>query len=376
MSDAQSFGEAGGLLTIDLGAIVANWRDLGRRAAGATCAAVIKADAYGTGIEATGPALARAGCGVFFVALLSEARRLRAVCPTVEIHVLNGLPPGEAATFSAHRLRPVLGSPEEIAEWAAFARGGAAIEPASIHVDTGMNRLGLTPEEAAGLLAQAGGVAGLGFAIGLVMSHFVSAEIPEDPTNARQITTFRDVRGLFPGVPGSLANSSGIFLGAKARHDLVRPGYALYGGNPTPHADNPMRNVVTLEARIVQVREVPAGEGVGYNSTWIAPRPSRIATVSVGYADGWQRAASWRADGSGGVALVEGRPAPIAGRISMDLIALDVTDLPAGLARRGAGVELLGAKRGVDAAGTAARTNGYEILTSLGRRYRRVHTGG
>ncbi len=345
----------GGRLTVDLSALASNWRRLAARAPGAECGAVIKADAYGTGIDRAGPALWAAGCRSFFVAHLSEGRAARAALPEAAIYVLNGLPPGSPPAFAEARLRPVLGSLEELSEWAAFSQGRHG---AALHVDTGMNRLGLSLPEALALVGDPR-IAAAG--IDLVMSHFVSAERPEDPVNARQIADFARVREALPTLRGSLANSSGIFLEG-ARHDLLRPGYALFGGNPTPGAPNPMDPVVRLEASIVQVRQVEAGMSAGYNGRWTAPGPRRLATLSLGYADGLPRAVSGR-----GHALVGGVACPILGLVSMDLIILDVTDAPE--ARRGASAVLIGDSLDVDAVGQAAGTIGYEILTGLGSRY-------
>lgn len=361
--------EAGGLLTIDLPALVANWRTLAAKAGGAETAAVVKADAYGMGIEQAVPALYAAGCRTFFVAHLVEARRTRAVAPDAVIYVLNGLLPGTAAAYPAHDLRPVLGSMEEVAEWAAFCRAGAGRLPAAIHVDTGMNRLGLRAE-AAMQLAEDAELLGA-FTPSLVMSHLVSAEEPEHPINARQIAAFTHVRERFAGVPASLANSSGIFLPQAPHFDLVRPGYALYGGNPAPERANPMRPVVQLEARIIQLRWAPDGETVGYNGHWTAQGRRRIATLSVGYADGYLRTASGTNLKSGGEAIVAGVRCPFAGRISMDLVTLDVSAVPEGAIQRGDKVTLIGSGLTVDEAGKRAGTIGYEMLTDLGRRYYR-----
>lgn len=351
----------GARLTIDLSALAANWRRLAAAAPGADCAAVVKADAYGTGSGRAVPALWAAGCRTFFVAHLSEGLAVRAALPDAAVYVLNGLPPGAAEAFAAAGLRPVLGSVEELAEWATFSRGR---RPAALHVDTGMNRLGLSVPQA---LALSGDPRVPEAGIDLVMSHFVSAEQPEDPVNARQIADFARVRAALPGLRGSLANSSGIFLDG-ARHDLLRPGYALFGGNPTPGRDNPMQPVVRLAARIVQVRDVEAGMSAGYNGRWTAPGPRRLATLSLGYADGLPRSLSGR-----GQALVGGVACPILGLVSMDLIILDVTQAPA--ARRGAEAVLIGDGLDVDAVGRAAGTIGYEILTSLGSRYVRNYVG-
>jgi alanine racemase len=362
---------AGGRLTIDLGALVDNWRRLGERSAPARAAAVVKADAYGTGLAEAVGALVRAGCGTFFTATLAEGVAARRQAPGADVYVLNGLPPRTADVFAAERLRPVLGSLDEFREWRAFC-AATELRPAALHVDTGMNRLGLRPEEAAEL--GAGELAAAG--IELLMSHLVSAEDPADPINARQIADFHALAHRFPGIPASLANSSGIFLGRQAQFDLVRPGYALYGGNPLPGRANPMRAVVRLEAPIVQLRRVPDGETVGYNGQWRARGDRRLAVIGVGYADGYLRSGSATDLRPGSVAIVAGRRCPFAGRVSMDLITVDVSGVPEGDLRRGDPVLLIGEGLGVDEVGAMLGTNGYEVLTGLSRRYARTHVGG
>ncbi|MBX9931453.1 MAG: alanine racemase [Methylobacterium sp.] len=357
--DASSVGH-GARLTIDLSAIAENWQRLGAEAPSIPCAAVVKADAYGCGLAAVAPALWQTGCRTFFVAHLSEGIAARALLPEATIYVLNGLLPGTAASLLAHDLRPVLGSREELVEWAETGRRSSAL-----HVDTGMSRLGLTVPEA---LALAGDPVVAAAGIGLLMSHLVSAELPDEAVNARQIGAFARVRKAFPGIPASLANSSGCFLGPGSHNDLLRPGYAMFGGNPKPGQPNAMRPVVRLEAAIAQVRHVEAGESAGYNARWTAPEPRRLATVSLGYADGYPRAASNR-----GHALVGGALCPIVGLISMDLIILDVTEAPA--AARGEMAVLIGDSLNIDTVGKAAGTIGYEILTSLGSRYVRHYVG-
>ena len=357
-----------GRLTVDLGALKANWRRLADLARGAECAAVVKADAYGTGLERTAGALARAGCRTFFVAHLSEGRRLRAVLPEAVVYVLNGLPPGAGPAFAEAGLRPVLGSGDEVAEWAAFAAGTPS--PAALHVDTGMNRLGMNEDEARALAATPPG-----FEVALVMSHLVAAEEPDHPLNARQVAATRALADLFPGVPLSLANSSGIFLDDRPHFALVRPGYALYGGNPVPDRPNPMRAVARLEAPIVQVREVADGATVGYGAAWTARGPRRLAILSIGYADGLFRAASATDASRGAEAILAGRRVPVAGRVSMDLTALDVTSLPPGAVRRGDLATILGGPIGVDDLARGAGTIGYEILTALGKRFARAYIG-
>lgn len=363
--------EAGGVLTIDLAAIAANWRALSERAAPAECGAVVKADGYGLGLEPVARTLRAAGCRTFFVAQLAEGRRLRMHDRESAIYVLNGLLPGTAAAYAAHDLRPVLGSVAEVNEWIAFRasadwRGGAAM-----HVDTGMNRLGLTFREAAALAERDVAVRA---GVDLLMSHFAVSEDAAHPLNARQMGLFRDLRALYPGLRASLANSSGIFLGPDAHHDLVRPGVALYGANPTPGHANPMRACVRLEARVVQVRAVTEGDTVGYGAAWTARRPSRIAVVAAGYADGFLRSAGAtdrRREGAD--ATVAGRRCLVAGRISMDLLAIDVTDCDEGVPRRGDLVTLIDDDIGIDQVADRAGTIAYEILTSLGRRYARVY---
>ena len=368
--DADSFGAT---LTIDLGALVANWRMLGARA-GAEAGAVVKADAYGIGIEPAVTALSVAGCKTFFVAHLSEGIRARAVAPDAVVYVLNGLLPGICERYARHGLSPVLGSHEELLEWAAFRQGGAAVAPAALHVDTAMNRLGLWQGEGLSLSRErTGAIAAAG--IGLVMTHFASSEDAADPANARQIEAFAEIAAAFPGLPASIKNSSGHFLKDCPSYQLTRPGYALYGGNPTPGQPNPMQPVVGLTARILQLREVEAGTQVGYNGRWTAKGRRQLATICLGYGDGYPRNASWTDASTGGSALVGGVSCPFVGTVSMDLIIVDVSEAPAAACRRGEPVTLIGGPLDLETVGTAAKTLGYEILTGLGRRYARRYVG-
>jgi alanine racemase len=347
-------------LAVDLSALAHNWRRLAERCAPAECSAVVKANAYGLGLEPVMRALLTAGCETFFVACASEGERARAVSREAVVYVFDGIAPGSARRLALAGLRPVLNSLAEIAEWA-----GAG--PAALHFDTGMNRLGFAP-------AQAGEAAALLGAPCLVMSHLVSAQSQGDPANARQIAAFDAIARHFPGVPRSLCNSSGIFLAARPHLDLVRPGYALYGGNPTPGGPNPMRAVLRLEARILAVHEIAAGECVGYDAAWTAPRPTRLATIAAGYADGLPVGASSGSLGPPVEALAAGRRCPVVGRVSMDYVVLDVTE--ASPVRRGDWVEILGQEIGVDELAARAGTIGYEILTRLGPRYARRYLGG
>ncbi len=377
--------ETGGILTIDLAAIVKNWKAVANRVVPADCAAVVKADAYGCGIDKVAAALAEAGCTTFFVAHLAEARQVRAAvraaAPEAAIYVLNGFPPGTAATFAEINVRPVIGSLAEFVEWDAYRTATRWSGGAALHFDTGMNRLGFALEEAPLFTTR---VKMPDHGISLVMSHLASADTPSHPLNARQIEAFRDLRFMFRGTPTSLANSSGIFLGPATHCDMVRPGAALFGVNPTPATINLMEPVITLKARIVQVRDVPRGDTVGYGATWMASRASRVAIVSVGYGDGYPRAADGARMGlkgsnrlaesaakSDAFALIAGQRCPMVGRISMDLMAFDVSLLPREEVRRGAHAVLIGDDITVDDVASWSGTIGYEVLTRLGRRYRR-----
>jgi alanine racemase len=356
-------------LTIDLRALAENWLRLAGRVGEATAtAAVVKADAYGIGLEPAAEVLAEAGCHTFFVALPEEGVRLRRTIRDATIYLLNGLIPGSADVLVAHDLRPVLGSMPEINEWAAVKASGAHTG-AAIQVDTGMNRLGLTVSEARILAQEPERLDTI--RPSLLMSHLACADTPEHPLNRRQLTAFRAVRVLLPNVPASLANSAGIFLGPEYHFDLVRPGIALYGGKAVSDAPTPTDAVVTLEAPILQVRDVKKDETVGYGASEAATRPTRVALVGVGYADGYHRRAGSSDQRQGARAYVRGRFAPLIGRVSMDLMAIDVTDVP-GVAR-GDLVELIGRHVPLDELASFADTIGYEILTSLGRRYERVY---
>ncbi len=365
-------------LTLDLDALVANRRTIAARVGGSVeVAGVVKADAYGIGLEPVARALLADGCRTFFVAHVGEGVELRAVLdaahrPDTRIFVLNGLTPGNECAYPVHRLSPVLGSLPEIADWSAFRAETRAMVGAALHVDTGMNRHGLTLAEARAFAADARAVEAAGLV--LVMSHLACADEPRHPLNALQLARFREIRALFPALPASLANSSGVFLGPDHHFDLVRPGIAVYGGAVVSGEPTPMRVVARLEARIVQIREVAAGETVGYGARETLRRPSRLALLSVGYADGFHRTGS-SADGAPGTrGVLHGRVVPVVGRISMDLMAVDVTDVPQ--ARRGDAIELIGEAVTIQAVAAWMGTIDYEVLTSLGRRYERIYRGG
>ena len=354
----------GAVLEIDLAAIVANWRILRARHPNGAVAGVVKADAYGLGALHVAPALHAAGCRHFFVALLDEALPIRQLLPGAMVGVLNGLLPGTEPDYIAHDLTPALGSLAELASWTATARRMGRRLPAILHIDTGMARLGLDPRELATLQHDQARLAGIDLAY--IMTHLVASELPGDPLNEQQRIRFHTACAALPPAPRSLANSSGIFLGDAFASDLARPGAALYGINPTPGAANPMHQAVRLSARVLQVSNVAAGESVGYNATWRAARPSRIAAAALGYADGWHRSLSGRA-----TACFDGWLVPLVGRVSMDLSTFDVTDHPA--IGPGSWLEMIGPACTPDDVAAAAGTNGYEVLTSLGRRFHRVY---
>ena len=352
-------------LTIDLGAVRRNYRRLLERLGGVPCAGVVKADGYGLGAERVAPALWDEGCRVFFVATLEEAVRLRPAVPDATVCCLNGLLPGTEPVFVEHRIVPVLNALDQVARWRGFGDTAGRKPPAILHVDTGMNRLGLGEDEWQRVLEAPDVLDGVDWLY--LISHLASADEPDAPSNARQLARFRQVRQRLPhGMKASFANSSGIFLGPDYHFDMARPGIALYGGRPNGRDPNPLECPVRIEGRILQIRTIRAGIAVGYGGSWTSPRESRIATVAAGYADGYLRSLS----GVGTVAL-GGRSCPVVGRVSMALITVDVTDVPSAEAFPGAFVEVLGPSVTPDDAADAAGTIGYELLTSLGRRYAR-----
>ena len=363
------------ILTIDVAALADNWRLLKRRAQPGDCAAVVKANGYGLGIETVAPPLYAAGCRVFFVAHIGEGKRLRALLPHADarIYVLNGLEAkaDPLADYAALRLAPAIGGAAELERWAAFALTQAGPSAAALHLDTGMNRLGFESLDALRAAVAAVGASGAD----LLMSHFVSSEIPDDPLNALQIARFEAARAAFPALKASLANSSGLFLPGPPAYDLGRPGYALYGGNPTPGRPNPMKPVATLDVAIQQTRWIEAGETCGYNAQWTARRRTRLATLLAGYADGLPRAAGAVAGRDGVEVEIAGRRCPLVGRVSMDLIIADVTDLPESAARQGETARLFGGAVSLDEFAERSGTIGYTILTGLSRRYARRVVG-
>ena len=366
---------AGATLTIDLAAIAANHRLLcDRLGYGATCAAVVKADAYGLGIAHVAPALANAGCRDFFVASVDEGVALRGLLRSraaeAAIYVFLG-PESDDSTgdLIANNVTPVLNDPRQIEVWSRAARAAGRALDAIVHIDTGMSRLGLQASDVIRLAAAGGALDGV--MVRAVMSHLACADDPSNPMNEEQLARFEEVRRLLPAAPASLANSAGILLGPRYHFDMVRPGIALYGGNPLMHKDNVLSQVINITSFITQVREIDRGHSVGYGATHRAAGPTRIATVPVGYADGYLRSLSNNA-----AASVGGVRVPVVGRVSMDLITLDVTAVPPERCQPGCPVELIGDAVTLDEVAAAAGTISYEILTRLGPRLRREYVGG
>ncbi len=366
---------AGAILTIDLDAIVQNWRDMQSRAPGAEASAVVKADAYGLGAIPVSQALHRAGCKTFCVAHIEEGITLRAALPDVRIFVLNGTFPGTEADLAAHALIPSLSSWPQVEGWVAFNRTSGAQVPCALQVDTGMTRLGLNRHQAETIANDAELMQALNPC--LIMSHFACADEPSHPLNQLQISSFAKFRQLFPALPGSLAQSAGTFLGGEALNDMTRPGIALYGGNPLPPATNPMRQVVKLSARIVQIQSVDTPQTVGYGASYAVPKPGRLATVSLGYADGFLRAIGNCLPEHRICATVADRyRAPLVGRISMDLSTFDISDVPEDTLQVGDTLDVIGKFATIDDLATAGQTIPYEVLTALGPRFHRIYLNG
>lgn len=359
---------AGGRLTIDLAALKANYHSLAAQVAPARAAAVVKANAYGLGADRVAPALAQAGCRDFFVAMLGEALSLRRHLPNdAKVYVLNGLPPGAEGACAAAAVIPVLNSVDQAERWLAEARRLGRRLAAVVQVDSGMSRLGLSRDELDGLLALAGFFDDV--EVVLVMSHLACADTPSASANQEQLARFEALADrIGPGLPRSMANSGGCFISGDFHGDVARPGLALYGAAPIEGAASPVRPVVRLEARVIQLRTIPAGAGVGYGLTYVAPEERRIATVSVGYADGWPRRLGGRA-----AVYFQGVRLPIIGRVSMDSMSLDVSALPEGVLSEGDFVELIGPQQSLEAVAAAADTIAYEILTGLGDRFARTY---
>ncbi len=367
ISRQQAAGGASGHLTIDLGALRDNYLALAAMAPACQTAAVVKADAYGLGADMVSQTLFDAGCRHFFVAHIDEALALRLRLPAqARIFVLNGLQPGNETSCAAMAITPVLNSLEQIAQWAVHAKTLGRKLAAAVQIDTGMCRLGLSPKELETLTSQPQLLDGIDIAF--VMSHLACADEPGHACNAAQLSAMRQATIAFPDVPVCFSNSGGIFLGREYHNHLLRPGIALYGGAPSLDRPNPMKPVVRLDLAVIQTRTVPAGSLVGYGGSFEASGSTRLATIAAGYADGLPRSLSNR-----GAAWYDGVRLPIAGRVSMDSIILDISALPEGTLTQGSFVQMIGPEQTLEDIADDAGTIAYEILTGLGRRYRRTY---
>ncbi len=364
---ARDPAAAGAVLTIDLGAVRENYRRLRARLDAAHCAGVVKADGYGLGAEPVARALIAEGCSTFFVAHVGEGISLRdAIGPKPTIYVLNGIPPGAEHDAIGSNLRAVINSLDQLSAWNKAARLIGQKLPAAVQVDSGMSRLGMAASEVLVLAADPQAFANV--EVTLVMSHLACADEPIHPANEAQRIEFDRLRAMLPPAPASLANSSGIFLGSGFHCQLARPGAALYGINPTPANENPMLPVVRLQAKVIQTRSVVTGAGIGYGHTVVAGDATNLATISLGYADGWRRRAA-------ASAYFDGVRLPFIGRVSMDSIILDISDLPEGRLRAGDMVEMIGPSQTLDEVAGFSGTIAYEVLTSLGHRFHRRYIG-
>lgn len=352
-------------LTVRLGALAGNFRESLRRAAPATVAPVVKANAYGMGLAPVAHALVNAGADTLFVARMEEGIALRQLLPRLRIFVLDGIASGVAPALLSHGLTPVLNSLDEIVEWSALARRERRELDAVLHVDTGMNRSGLSHDELSALVADMRHLLD-GIKLVLVMSHLARADEPDRDLNWTQLARFKAALALLPSAPASLSASAGIELGRDFLFDLVRPGLGIYGGNPVVSRPNPYRTVGVLTGRVLQIRAIQAGDSVGYGASYTAEKPTLLATVAAGYADGVKRTIAPR-----GRAAIGGYFVPYAGRISMDLTVLDVTNVPPSVIARGATVEFMGDTVTLEELADAAGTITHEILTSIGSRVHR-----
>lgn len=357
------------VLTINLDAIAANYRLLKKKVSPAKIGAVIKANAYGLGAKRIARHLQTLGCNIFFVATLDEGIQLRLIAPKAEIHVFNGILPGWSAELNKYNLCPVLNSLEQVEDWKNYTKSLETSLLADLHIDTGMCRLGLSPKDLKKMMESPDSLELIN--LNLALSHLANADVPSELTNQEQLEHFKEATKPLKSQQLSLAASSGIFLGSNYHFDLVRPGIALYGGNPLMNKPNPMEQVVRLQGRILQVRYVNSPQTIGYGSTYKVPGPMRIATVAIGYADGYLRSLT-----NTGTVWIESYEAQVVGRISMDLTTVDVTQIPEHLVQVGALVDFIGPRQSIDKVALSAGTIDYELLTRLGTRFQRDYIEG
>lgn len=359
----------GGGITVDLGAIVRNWKALDTVAANALTGAVLKADAYGTGAEAVGRALYHAGAKFFFVATPDEGVALRKAVPKSLIFVLDGLVPRTAKDYAVHGLMPVLASMSQLTEWLDFCLSQNKAIPAALHFDTGFNRVGFRQKEAELVKRE---LDQSGFEPQMIMSHFACADQPSHEMTRKQNGLFQGILAHFPNIPASLANSAGLMASKDYHYQMVRPGISMYGGRAINGRPNPMAPVISMHVPILQIKDARIGETVGYGAAYRLRRDTRLAIMALGYADGFFRSLSGIGGQVGGKVAINGTFAPVLGRVSMDMTAIDITDVE-GLVQPGDVVEVLGPNLGIDDVADAARTIGYEILTTLNGRFPRSY---
>ena len=357
------------LITIDLDALTANYRYCCDRLAPGDCAAVVKADAYGLGIARIATALHHAGCRHFFTATHREGIALRGLLPGAEIYVFEGITGQSAGAFCDQSLVPVLITPGQCTIWAQCGRDQGSPLPAVIDIDTGMTRLGFGERELRQLLDQAADLEWLD--LRYVMTHLASADERGSNMVREQLQRFDRLRRLLPPAPTSIGNSAGALLGPASAGDMARVGLALFGGNPFLEGRHPAEPVLRIQTRILQLREISEPTPVGYGATYTAAAGSRLATVGTGYADGYP----WSL-GNRGIAVIGEHRVPVVGRVSMDMITLDVTGLPDAVVQPGCLVDLIGPDISLEEVAERAGTINYEILTRLSQRARRRYLGG
>lgn len=352
-------------LTIDSDAIARNFQHLKKLSGPARCGAAVKANAYGCGIKTVVPVLSKAGCKDFFVADALEGAKLRRIVPQANIYVLNGVFDETLSTIFENNLIPAINSLFQINLW----QNTGSTSPYALQIDTGMNRLGLLAKEAIDTIDN------LRSKPKLIMSHFANADDPQDLKNTTQLNAFLKLTQKYTEIKASMANSAATLSNPNALFDLTRPGIGLYGGNPFTNIKNPMQTVMQAETRIIDIRNVSAGETISYGGTYIAEKPMRIAVCGVGYADGYPRGASGHGiplrttNSNGAQAFIDGHKINCVGRITMDLTMYDISEIPADDIKIGDWVELFGHHIKVDEIAQRSGTVSYEILACMGRRH-------
>lgn len=351
-----------GFLEIDTKAIAQNYRVLQSLLSTSLCAAVLKADAYGFGIKEIAPLLEKEGCSTFFVAHLEEGIFLRSLLKNAQIYVLSGILPGTESLFVEHSLTPVLNDLDMVKKWTAKAQQQGEKLSCALHFDTGMHRSGFDQKGTSHLFDFKDLLEAL--KVDCVMSHLSSSHDLQSPLNEKQRGCFETLRHRFPSAKASLADTGGIYLGAPYHYDIARPGKGLFGLYKAPT----LTPCLKLFARVLQVRTAPQGESVGYGATHTLSRDSKLATLGIGFADGYDRRLSNK-----GAAMIQGFKAPVVGRISMDYTVIDVTDVPESLYFTGAWVELVNDLFTLDHLAESIETISRELSTGFGSRLQRVY---